>query len=244
MRRAPPQLNLYRGRTSTRTRTSNRMDEPAWLPKFHAVPQDSDRREPMLGTPPLPVEHGTQRTQVDGHCVDGCLRANVPAGPQSRAAVRHQVRAAPRLRSRKSRSRHTSRRYRQSRRRTYDTTIPPWCSRKRFRNPSSNGFGSQSNSGRVDKALRTLSIRHRNLSLLCRAMSVAAWISLIPRSKDGSSPFVAFTSIRHPIPAWLNRKSKPRPRTDSVASSVDKAFTLDKSGSSLDLQTRLSDRRG
>ena len=93
------------------------------------------------------------------------------------------------------------RRYRQSRRRTYDTSIPPWCSRKRFRNPSSNGFGSQSNSGYCDKTLRTLRMRHRNLSLRLLAMSVADWISLSPRSNDGSSLLVAFTSTRHPMPS-------------------------------------------
>ena len=152
------------------------------------------------------------------------LRVSATSGltplPAWKAALLHTNTCArrPGLVSRKFLGRRSIRRRRQSRRRTYETSIPPWCSRKRFRNPSSNGFGSQSNSGRLDKALRTLRMRHRNLSLLRRAMSVAAWISLIPRSKDGSSPFVAFTSIRHPMPPWLNRKSKPYPSLVSFGS--------------------------
>ena len=126
----------------------------------------------------------------------------VRTSPQNRAVVRQSVaRVAPDTFPGDLVCRQELRRYRQSRRRTYDTSIPPWCSRKRFRNPSSNGFGSQSNSGYCDKTLRTLRMRHRNLSLRLLAMSVADWISLSPRSNDGSSLLVAFTSTRHPMPS-------------------------------------------
>ena len=51
------------------------------------------------------------------------------------------------------------------------------------------------NSDRVEAAYRRTDLFERRL-----AMRVAVSISLMPRSKDVSSPFVAFTSTCHRIP--------------------------------------------